>query len=376
LPAIGNKHRDACRESPVRILAPQDKKAMKKIISLAAALSLSLAVVGVVAAADGVGYKKPYFAATRAGTWAQYTMKIEGQADMGYTNTRLPDVDGRQQVEVRVEYMLQGKLIPMFTRYTLKNGYALEADALGFGKAVTAMSSRQDGSPAQDMPAATLDAVRKTMPDYAASAQFVGTENVGGKMSDRYKYVQRHPGTPAQIESGELWLSDSVPFGLVRQKAITREESGKVVSQFELLLVDSGAAKAPVDAARSPGGAAGAVALGEAFKTGKVELAVSVQPSPADGSSLSVKFKNKTDAPLKVSIPAGTTTLDVGTPIDKLRLEAAAAKSIELGPNQTSSPVMLTQGGTRRAMNGAFTLSVYEGTPLYSGTVTMDTIKR
>jgi len=345
-----------------------------KTVAFLTALLLSLFTLAVGAANDG--YKKSYFGATRVGSWAQYTMKTEGQPDMAYTNARLPDVDGHQRVEVRVEYMLQGKLIPMFTSYTLKNGYALETDALGFGKAITAMSSRQPGTPAQEMPAAMLDAVRKTMPDYVASAQFVGTENVGGKMSDRYRYTQHHPGTPAQIESGELWLNDSVPFGLVRQTAVTKDESGKVVSRFEMLLVDSGVLKPVIDAAKPQAAHASSMTLDEAFRAGKVELSVSVLQSPGDGSSLSVMFKNKTDAALKLGIPAGVTTLDVGTPLDKLRVESAAAQTIDLSPSQTSGPVALAQRGTRRAVNGSFTLSVYEGTPLYSGSVTMDTVKR
>lgn len=346
-----------------------------KPLALLAALTLSLIASGA-AAADGVGYKKAYFDATRTGSWAQYTMKAEGQADMGYTNARLPDADGHQRVEVRVEYMMQGKLIPMITRYTLKPGYALESDALGFGKAVTAMSSQQPGTPALDMPAATLDAVRKTMPDYAASAQFVGTENIGGKLSDRYRYTRRHPGTPAQIESGDLWLNDTVPFGLVRQKAVTKDESGKVVSQFEMLLVDSGISKVSNDAAKASAVSVSSMALGEAFRTGRVELSVSVMPDPSDGSSLRVTFKNKTDAPLKLNIPAGVTTLDVGTPLDKLRIEPATAQTIDLAANQSSSAVQLAQSGARRAVKGTFTLSVYEGTSLYSGSATMDTVKR
>jgi hypothetical protein len=346
-----------------------------KPLALLAVVTLSLIAFGA-AAAEGVGYKKSYFGTTRAGSWAQYTMKAEGQADMSYTNTRLPDIDGHQRVEVRVEYMMQGKLIPMVTSYALKTGYALESDALGFGKAVTAMSSQQPGTPAQEMPAATLDAVRKTMPDYAASAQFVGMENIGGKLSDRYKYTRRHPGTPAQIESGDLWLNDTVPFGLVRQKAVTKDESGKVVSQFEMLLVDSGISKASTDATKASTVRAGSTALGEAFRSGKVELSVSVMPNPSDGGSLSIIFKNKTESPLNLSIPAGVTTLEVGSPLDMLRIESATAQTIDLAGNQASTAVHLAQSGARRAVKGTFTLSVYEGTPLYSGSVTMDTVKR
>jgi hypothetical protein len=336
-----------------------------------------MAVAGVAFGADPAGYKKAYFAATKPGSWAQYTMRVEGQADMGYVNTRLADEAGQQRVEIRVEYMLQGKLTPAYTDYVLKAGYSLEKDALGFGKALVAMSSRQPGAPAYVMPPDALDSARKTMPDYATSAVFVATENIGGKVSDRYRYTQKHPGNPAQIETGEIWLSETVPFGLVKQKATTKEESGKLISQFDMLLIDSGATSPTVataaPAANKSAVLAGPITLADAFRRGQVELAVTV--ASADGRNLRVTFKNKGDAPLSLTIPAGATTLDVGTPIDKLRLDAAAAKTLTIAPGATSPALDLQQTATRRAVKGSFVISVYENTPLYSGSVTVDTVK-
>ena len=344
----------------------------------AAAIFASIVSLNAVSAAAATGYQKTYFGATKPGSWAQYTMRVEGQPDMGYLNTRLPDGAGRQRVEVRIEYMSEGRLTSAYTNYALKPGYSLEDDALGFGKALVAMSSRTPGTKPYVMPAAVLDNARKTMPDYAASAQFVGTENIGGKVSDRYKYTQRHPGNPAQIETGEIWLNETVPFGLVKQKAMTREESGKLVSQFDMLLVDSGVSAAinqDLALRTSSTSAAGPVLLADAFKKGQVELAVTIAPDASKGKNLRITFKNKGQRPLRLTIPAGATTLDVGTPLDTLRLEAAAAKSIEIAPGATSPAVEMTQAGARRAVQGSFVLSVYEGTPLYSGSVTVDTVK-
>jgi hypothetical protein len=343
------------------------------MIRIALALLISMLSAAVASGADAAGYKKSYFGATKPGSWAQYTMKVEGQADMGYLSTRLPDDAGQQRVQVRVEYMADGKLTRAFTSYAMKAGYSLESDALGFGKALVSMSTSTPGTPPYVMPPVALDNARKTMPDYAASAQFVGSENIGGKVSDRYKYTQRHPGTPVQIETGEIWLNGSVPFGMVKQKAVTKEESGKVVSQFEMLLLDSGvnAAKAPDKRA-----AGGPVLLADAFKNGRVELAVSIVPGAGDGKNLRIIFKNKGESPLRLTIPAGPTTLDVGLPLDKLRLEASAAKSIDIASGATSPAVEMTQTGARRAIQGSFVLSVYEGTPLYSGSATVDTVKR
>ena len=344
-------------------------------------------VLVLLAAADALaaGWQKPYFDATTPGSWAQYTMKVEGQPDMGYLSTRLPDAGARQRMEIRVEYMLQGKLTPSTTRYTLREGYALERDALGFGKAFVGMSSRQPGQREQPMPESTLANIRATMPDYAASAQLVGSENIGGFVTDHYRYVNRYPGSPAQIETGELWVSATVPFGLVRQKAVTKEETGKQISAFEMLLVDSGvtpvavadakpAAKAGAPAAKAAAAPAGPVPLADAYARGKVALDVTVVAGD-DGRNVRVAFRNKTDAPLRLAIPAGGTVLDVGIPVDKLRLTAAAAKTLELAPAATSTPVEFTQTGQRRPIAGKFVISTYEGTPLFSGSVTMGTVK-
>ncbi len=344
------------------------------------ALCAALCSIGVAAGADPTGYRKAYFGPTKPGSFAQYTMKIEGQPDMGSRATRLPDEGGQQRVQMRIDYQAGGAPTIAFTNYSLKPGYSLETDALGYGKALAAMSVSSPGAKPTAMPAAALENARRTMPDYAASAVFIGTDNVGGRETGHYRYVQRHPGTPEQIETGEIWLNETVPFGLVKQKAVTAEPSGKVVSQFELLLVDSGGGSAPASAADAAAPAkattAAPVSLAEAFKRGKVELAVTVVPGSGDGRSLSVGFRNKTDSVLHLAIPPGQTTLDVGSPLEKLQLVAASATALDIAPGTTSKAVMLSQTGTRRAIDGTFAVTVFEGTPLFSGSATMGTVGR
>ena len=116
---------------------------------------------------------------------------------------------------------------------------------------------------------------------------------------------------------------------------------------------------------------AGPVTLADAFRQGLVELAVTVVPGAGDGKSLRVTFRNTVDAGFTLAISAGPTMLDVGTPVDKLRLHAAKAKMLYLPPLATSRAVDLAQTGTRRAVQGAFVVSVHEGTPRLSGDVTM-----
>jgi hypothetical protein len=351
----------------------------------------AMIVAGSALAADPVGYRKPYFGATKPGSWAQYTMHVDGQPDIGTRTTRLADADGLQQLEVRANVTVQGRLMPSFTVYTLQRGFSLENDALGFGKAVAAASMRQAKGRPRPMDAETLSAMRKTMPDYAASAHFVGTENIGGKLCDRYSYTNRYPGNPPQIETGELCLDASVPFGLVHQKAVTKEESGKVVSRFDMLLVDSGtgavraAGSAPKSAPTAtptappapraaPAAPAGPITLADAYKKGFVKLAITVADS-GNGRNVRVVFKNKREQALTLAIPAGAITLDVDTPLDKLRLEAPAAQTLTIAAGASSAPIEMLQGGQRRVVKGSFEVSVYEGTPIFSGSVTVDTVK-
>ena len=345
---------------------------------LALSLLLSLCSIGIATAADPTGYRKAYFGATKPGSFAQYVMKTEGQADMGSTTTRLPDENGQQRVQVRIEFQMAGAPTVALTDYVLKTGYSLENDALGYGKALVAMSASSPGTKPTVMPAAVLDSARKTMPDYAASAVFLGTENIGGKDSGHYRYVQRHPGNPEQIETGEIWLNETVPFGLVKQKAVTAEAGGKVISRFEMLLVDSGRGAAPASGADSIASAraTGPVPLADAFKSGRVELAVSVLPAGGDGRSVSVGFRNKTDGVLRLAIPAGPTNLKVGSPLETLQLVASSATALEIAPGATSKPVLLSQTGARRAIDGAFAVTVFEGTPLFSGSATMGSVGR
>lgn len=325
-------------------------------------------------ATDGTGFKAAYFGATKVGAWARYSMKIEGQVDMGIVKTRVPDASGQQGVEVRSEYMVQGKLSQAQTNFVMKAGYSLEVDALGYGKALVAMRTSVPGAQGAPLPAAAVAGAGKAMPDYAAHVRFVGTETVADKATDHYQYVLPPTGTPAQIETGDLWLNASVPFGLVRQRATTKDTAGKVMSKTEMLLTANGtnanATKAP-EVRTGPA----SVVLAEAFKTGRVELHVTVLPTSVEGKNLRIVFKNKSDAPLRLTIPAGITLLEAGMPLEQMRLEAAASTTLDMEPAASSAPVELTQSGARRAIRGSFAISVFEGNPLYSGSATVATVK-
>ena len=59
-------------------------------------------------------------------------------------------------------------------------------------------------------------------------------------LTDRYTYSLRTHGPVPTIETGTLWLSDSVPFAIVRQVAEVFRPNGTKLSSFVMQLQDSG----------------------------------------------------------------------------------------------------------------------------------------
>ena len=194
------------------------------------------------AGAGAAGFQKKYFAATRPGAWAKYVMTVGGKSESVTLYTRLPDDKGRQRLQVRTDFTSgtnQGTW--SVSDYRLKTGYSLEDDALDYGRATEGLTMQAKGSQQVKMNASMLKAMVENMPDYSRSAVFVSTETVNGLACDRYKYTQKHPSSPVQIESGELWLNETVPFGLVRQRVVFDEATGKRLSDYEMNLQSSGA---------------------------------------------------------------------------------------------------------------------------------------
>lgn len=204
-----------------------------------AAILVSLLCTPLLAAAGPSRYKKAYFGVTKPGAWAQYTMSMPGFPDSPTTYTRLPDEGGQVRLQIRSDFTNDGQASTSFSDYKLKKGYSLEKDALSFGAAVVSLTVRTGKGEPTVMQPAVLENVRKTSPNYASAVKFVATETVDGKTCDRYKYTLKHAGNPVQIETGELWLNETVPFGLVRQRSVTKA-SGKVLTQYTMTLTDSG----------------------------------------------------------------------------------------------------------------------------------------
>jgi hypothetical protein len=77
--------------------------------------------------------------------------------------------------------------------------------------------------------------------NYAKLVSFKGTETVDGRAADHYAYAYatNFMNIPAHT-TGDLWLSDPVPFGLVKEVMVTRDKGGKVLTRIETVLVETG----------------------------------------------------------------------------------------------------------------------------------------
>lgn len=216
----------AAREPPIL-------RGMRRIFVL---LLLSLAITPLASAA---GWKKAYFGATKPGTWARYIdhSSDPANADMTVTQTRLADDDGRPRIEMKMDSA--GKYPLVLNRYTMKSGFNVDRDLIDYGPDIVAgeAGSAEDALTALD--ADTVKIIAGAMLPYAPAVVFKSSEVVDGRKTDRYSYTMKRPGD--SVETGEFWLSDAVPFGIVRNTFTIKEANGKTTT-FERKLVASGAA--------------------------------------------------------------------------------------------------------------------------------------
>lgn len=205
------------------------------------ALAIVLASGSWSAAADAPGFKKPYFGATKPGTFAHQKSTDEKGALTEYTYSRLEDMAGERVIELRYE-TLTGKFkgSKSITACLVPAAFALESDAIDFQAHARRCVAGVGGAPTE-YPPDTMKAIASSMTNYAAIATFKGTETVAGKPADRYgyEYKSTYMNVPATT-TGDLWLSDAVPFGLVKEVMTMKSASGKVLTRIETVLADSG----------------------------------------------------------------------------------------------------------------------------------------
>ncbi len=207
-----------------------------------------LAMAGVVlcvtgaAGAEKPGFKKAYFGATAPGTFAFQKSTDEKGGVTELTYSRLADVAGERVIELRYEVVSgEFKGSNSITGCLVPAGFPLEKDAIDFQAHSRRCVSGTSAESPTEYPPATMKAIAEGMTNYAAIVTFKGTETVDGKPADRYGYEYKvnYMNIPATT-TGDLWLSEAVPFGLVKDVMNVRDASGKTLARIETVLVKSG----------------------------------------------------------------------------------------------------------------------------------------
>jgi hypothetical protein len=217
------------------------------------------------------------------------------------------------------------------------------------------------------MPDVTIKGI-SSVPPFAATATFKGTETVGGKLSDHYSYTRA--GDP-YTETGDVWLNAGVPFGVVKQTTTTTDAAGKVMWTTESLLVSSGSK--PVPAATTTATAPASMTLQAAYAAGLVVINVEIAASDKRGDRMQFVLETA-EKSLTVTMPAAATTLLVESPFATLAFRPATAQTFVLTPEKPAT-VAVNQLGEDRIVAGKFAISKFEGRPIFGGVITTGTVK-
>jgi hypothetical protein len=262
-----------------------------------------------------------------------------------------------------------GKYPLVLNRYTMKSGFNVDRDLLDYGPSIVG-GAGGDADTQTVLDANTVKLIAANMPAYGGAVVFKGTEVIDGKMTDRYSYSLKRPGP--STESGDFWLSDAVPFGVVRNTFTIIEK--EKTTKFERKLIATGAGPAVSTPAKPP--AKTAFTLKEAFDEGLIRIDGEVDKAVKDGETVHLHITLKEDAPSPVTltIPKGKTSLHIDGAIDDFLIDMPAAKSLTL-TSAKGADTDVRQGGEQRMMKGKFQITMYEGQPLWTGDVTVGWVK-
>ena len=137
-------------------------------------------------------------------------------------------------------------------------------------------------------------------------------------------------------------------------------------------------AMTPEPAPASPDGAAPegltASTLLEAYQSEKIRLVFEVLEG-SGGRRLDLVVVNKLEEPFELVVPAGPLSIPADSPLGVLNLSIGEELRFSLAPGGSSPPFAAGQPGERGATEGKFQLTVYEGQPLYQGSVTVGPLK-
>ena len=98
-----------------------------------------------------------------------------------------------------------------------------------------------------------------------------------------------------------------------------------------------------------------------------------MDPDSKHGARLFIGVVNKGETPLRLTVPAESMTFDAGMPLETLKFSVKKARTLDIKPGEKSREFEADQEGSRRALEGKFTLVVFEGEPLFAGSVTAGT---
>jgi hypothetical protein len=367
---------------------------------------LALVTTPSVGAAES-GFKKAYFGATRPGTYATMMSTDEKGGISQYTYSRLADQGPDRWLELK--YLVvsgQFKGTESITGCLVPASFPLEMDAIDFQAHSRRCAAGASSSPVAEYPPDTMKAIASGIINYANMVTFKGTETVAGKSCDRYAYSYKtnYMNTPATM-SGDLWMSDSVPFGIVKEVSATRDGSGKVLAKFETVLASSGGGAQSGLRGWSWGGATGspradsprddgsstasmerastppppaeipAQGLGEAFARGALRIVGEIYMGSKDPGRVRITITNQSAEPVRIALTRAPMMLTVGTPLETLTLATDADRTLEIVPGKSAVPVEMSQRGPRRATSGVFTISMQGGQPLFKGSVDVESVK-
>ena len=249
---------------------------MTKRSSLAVLAVTAVTAVTVVAVAAALAHpaeavdlsklQKGYFAGTRAGSWARYeqvTTDAKGKVTtVVQTVSRLENEGDRVWMETRTEPK-EGKKKASTAKFLMKTDFRPEKNALDFLNYIDRVIMQEDGGKAQEMPIDQFRAFTGGISvDYGVDVEAKGSESVEGKACDRFGMkgsfdvkilFMRMKGTWVS----DVWLSDGVPFGRVKESIATSDEKGKLMSRTESRLLEAGSGavsriKGPVEKVEIP----------------------------------------------------------------------------------------------------------------------------
>jgi hypothetical protein len=348
-------------------------------------------VLGLLASAGSAQaeFKKSYFGATMPGSFAKMRSTDEKGGVNEYTYSRLADQGGQPWIELKyVAVSGQSKGTMSVTGCLLPASFPLDRDAIDFQAHAKRCAAFVPGLRVSEYPAATMKAIASGIINYDSIVTFKGTETVEGKSCDRYGYVFKTNSGPTKATmTGDLWMNDGVPFGVVKEASVTREDaSGKVLYTFNTALAASGSSaisglKGWSWGVREGRGGRGrgedgipaapalpSTSLTDAFASGLLTIRCDVPPGGTNGR-LRLRLSTRGLEPLRVALTQAPVSLKVGPPLDTLTVAADADRVVELLPDKAPVTVEVNQPGPRRATGGAFTIGTFEGRPFLQGDV-------